>query len=133
MSKLTFPARAAAAAGAAALSLAAVTGLGSAQLAMTPHPPAPVRPVWDGYGTYTGGVRPLCPARDAGNAARLADGTLVECVIDGRQYGWNVMAGCVIPGTHVQVPSLEGARFAGAAHSCVNGTWEPFSAKDNAR
>ena len=42
-------------------------------------------------------------------------------------------AGCVIPGTHVTVPSMSGARFADAAHSCVDGTWVRFSAKDNAR
>ena len=41
--------------------------------------------------------------------------------------------GCVIPGTHVTVPSMSGARFAGAAHSCVDGTWVRFSARDNAR
>ena len=42
-------------------------------------------------------------------------------------------AGCVIPGTHVTVPSMSGARFGGQAHSCVDGTWVRFSAKDNAR
>ena len=42
-------------------------------------------------------------------------------------------AGCVIPGTHVTVPSMSGARFSGQAHSCVNGTWVRFSAKDNQR
>jgi hypothetical protein len=42
-------------------------------------------------------------------------------------------AGCVIPGTHVTVPSMSGARFGGKPHSCVDGTWRPFSAKDNAR
>jgi hypothetical protein len=42
-------------------------------------------------------------------------------------------AGCVIPGTHVTVPSDSGARFAGAAHSCVDGTWQRFDAKHNAR
>ena len=41
--------------------------------------------------------------------------------------------GCVIPGTHVTVPSDSGARFAGQPHSCVNGTWQAFSVKDNAR
>ena len=41
--------------------------------------------------------------------------------------------GCVIPGTHVAVPSESGARFGGKAHSCVNGTWRPFSAAENAR
>ena len=41
--------------------------------------------------------------------------------------------GCVIPGTHVTVPSMSGARFSGQAHSCVDGTWERFSARDNAR
>ena len=86
----TFLRRAAVTAGTVTVSVAAFAGLGSAQLAMAPHPAASVRPVWDGYGTYTGGVMPLCPASDAGNAARLADGTLVECVIDGRQYAWNV-------------------------------------------
>ena len=71
MFDLTLPRPAVRAAAAAAVSLAAFTGLGAAQLAMTPHPAAPVRPVWDGYGTYSAGVMPLCPARDAGNAARL--------------------------------------------------------------
>ncbi len=89
MSKFTLPRPAVQAAAAAAVSLAAFSGLGAAQLAMAPHPAASVRPVWDGYGTYCAGVLPLCPARDAGNAARLADGTLVECVIDGRQYVWD--------------------------------------------
>ncbi len=89
MSKFTLPRPAVQAAAAAAVSLAAFSGLGAAQLAMAPHPAASVRPVWDGYGTYSAGVMPLCPARDAGNAARLADGTLVECVIDGRQYVWD--------------------------------------------
>ena len=42
-------------------------------------------------------------------------------------------AGCVIPGTHVTVPSMSGARFGGQAHSCVDGTWVRFSVKDNAR
>ena len=88
MSNLTFLRRAAVTAGTVTVSLAAFTGLGAALLAMTPHPAASVRPVWDGYGTYSSGVEPLCPARDAGNAARLADGTLVECVIDGRHYVW---------------------------------------------
>lgn len=41
--------------------------------------------------------------------------------------------GCVIPGTRVTVPSESGARFGGQPHSCVNGTWQPFSVKDNAR
>ena len=44
-----------------------------------------------------------------------------------------VQAGCVIPGTDVTVPSMSGAQFYGAAYSCVNGAWEPFSAKDNQR
>ena len=38
---------------------------------------------------------------------------------------------CVIPGTRVTVPSLEGARFGGEPHSCVDGVWEPFSAARN--
>ena len=42
-------------------------------------------------------------------------------------------AGCVIPGTHATVPSDSGARFGGQPHSCVNGAWQPFSAKSNAR
>ena len=42
-------------------------------------------------------------------------------------------AGCVIPGTHVTVPSMSGARFGGHAHSCVDGTWVRFSVKDNQR
>ena len=42
-------------------------------------------------------------------------------------------AGCVIPWTHVTVPSMSGARFAGAAHSCVDGTWARFSVRDNTR
>ena len=41
--------------------------------------------------------------------------------------------GCVIPGTHVTVPSLEGARFGGKPHSCVRGHWQAFSATENAR
>ena len=41
--------------------------------------------------------------------------------------------GCVIPGTHVTVPSESGARFAGAAHSCVDSKWVRFSASENAR
>ena len=75
----TLPRPAVRAAAAAAVSLAAFTGFGAAQLAMAAH------------------------------------------------------HGCVIPGTRVAVPSESGARFGGKAHSCVNGAWEPFSAKDNAR
>ena len=41
--------------------------------------------------------------------------------------------GCVIPGTHVTVPSMSGARFGGQAHSCVDGTWVRFNVKDNAQ
>ena len=41
--------------------------------------------------------------------------------------------GCVIPGTSVTVPGESGARFAGAAHSCVNGAWRPFNVTDNLR
>ena len=76
----------------AAVALAGFTACGSAQLAMAPH--TATRPVWNGYGTPTApaGVMMLCPASDAGNAARLADGTLVECVIDGRQYVWNAVS-----------------------------------------
>ena len=42
-------------------------------------------------------------------------------------------AGCVIPGTSVTVPSMSGARFGGAAHSCVDGTWVAFNPQDNQR
>ena len=41
--------------------------------------------------------------------------------------------GCVIPGTHVTVPSESGARFGGKPHSCVGDTWQAFSATENAR
>jgi hypothetical protein len=55
----------------------------------------PQRPVWDGYGTppAPAGVVMGCPAYDAGNAARLADGALVECVIDGRGFAWEAWDG----------------------------------------
>ena len=41
--------------------------------------------------------------------------------------------GCVIPGTHVTVPSMSGARFGGTAHSCIGGRWVRFEVKDNQR
>ena len=43
----------------------------------------------------------------------------------------HVAAGCVLPGTHVTIPSMEGARFGGRPHSCVSGHWVPFSVKFN--
>ncbi len=58
---------------------------------VTAHPVAapgvPQRPSWDGYGNPPAptGTMMLCPARDAGNGALLADGSEVECVADG--YG----------------------------------------------
>lgn len=85
-------------AAAGAVSLAAFAGIGAAQLAMAPHPAAHVRPTWDGYSNYpANGVMPLCPARDAGNGALLADGTEVECVVDGRGphgpvYVWDAVS-----------------------------------------
>jgi len=95
-----FLSRAAATSGAVTVGLAALTGLSAAQLAMAPHPTpshaaTSTRPVWDGFGTYSAGVMPLCPARDAGNGALLADGTEVECVVDGDGlhgpvYVWSV-------------------------------------------
>ncbi len=72
---------------AAAGALVLAAGLAGCGTAHT----APQRPVWDGYGRYGAGVMPLCPAADAGNAALLADGTEVECVVNGRQYTWAVM------------------------------------------
>ena len=77
------------AAGAATLA-ATLAGCGTAHTA--PH-----RPVWSGYGSWSAGTMPLCPARDAGNAARLDDRahTEVECTIDDRGphgpvYVWSV-------------------------------------------
>ncbi len=53
----------------------------------------PQRPSWDGYGNPPAptGTMMLCPARDAGNGALLADGSEVECVADGSQYAWEAM------------------------------------------
>ncbi len=77
--------RVATTAAAAVVSLAGFTACGAAQLAMAPHPAAHVRPTWDGYGTppAPAGTMMVCPARDAGNGALLANGSEVVCVVDG--------------------------------------------------
>lgn len=136
MNKSSSLRRAATAAGAVALSLAAYAGLGASELAMSPQSAASARPVWDGQGAYTSGVQPHCPARDAGHLAVIGTGPAAltaRCDADGPVYVWDVLAGCVIPGTRTSVPSGEGARFDGPAHSCVNSAWVPFSPAENAR
>jgi hypothetical protein len=66
-----------------------------------------------------------------GIAAGVAGGTLAAGITFAAMSGGP--AGCVLPGTQVTVPSDSGAWFAGAAHSCVDGTWRPFDVKHNAR
>ena len=66
-------------------------------------------------------------------AAALSAAGFAGCAKAQLAMAPHTTTGCVIPGTRVTVPSLEGARFGGQAHSCVNGTWRPFSALDNAR
>ena len=111
--------------------VAGVVALGASLAACGSSHGAPQRPIWDGYGQPTAplGTMMLCPRADAGNAARLADGTLVECEADGSRYAWLARAGCLIPGTRVVVPSLDGARFGGEPHFCVDGTWQLVSVK----
>ena len=72
-----------------------VLGLAASLAACGSGHSASQRPVWDGYGSppVPAGVRMLCPAYDAGNAARLADGALVECVTDGRGFAWEAWDG----------------------------------------
>jgi len=59
--------------------------------APAPVPAQPQRPVWDGKGSYTSGVEPLCPSSLAGHKALAGPAGhrfAVVCSWDGSEYAW---------------------------------------------